>query len=67
MALATPLWWEQKAIKAIYQEACMLTAETGIKHEVDHIVPIMGQKVCLKSRALLLVYGQNATSFPEYR
>lgn len=46
MALATSLWRDKKAIKDIYQEARRLTAETGIKHEVDHIVPIMGQKVC---------------------
>ncbi|PXX54659.1 hypothetical protein SAMN05660489_05696 [Pseudomonas sp. LAMO17WK12:I10] len=46
MALATPLWRDKKAIRDIYQEARRLTVETGIKHEVDHIVPIMGKKVC---------------------
>ena len=43
--LATPKWLtkEQKAqIKAFYLEAERLKSETGIDHEVDHIVPVRG-------------------------
>lgn len=43
---ATPDWVDNKAIKAIYAECKRRTLETGIKHEVDHIIPIQGQKVC---------------------
>lgn len=43
---ATPAWGNKKAIKAFYSEANRLTNETGILHEVDHIVPIQGRKVC---------------------
>jgi len=32
-------------IKAFYVEARRLTEETGIKHHVDHIVPLQGDKV----------------------
>ena len=32
-------------MRAIYQQAAQLTAETGIKHEVDHIVPLAGKLV----------------------
>ena len=32
-------------IKAFYVEARRLTEETGIKHHVDHIVPLQGEKV----------------------
>lgn len=46
MASATPVWANRKAIAAIYAEARTLTLKTGIRHEVDHIVPIQGSKVC---------------------
>ena len=35
-------WAEMSKIKAIYKESRRLTAQTGIKHVVDHIVPLMG-------------------------
>jgi 5-methylcytosine-specific restriction endonuclease McrA len=43
---ATPTWADQTAIRAIYQEALRLTRETGIPHEVDHIVPLRSALVC---------------------
>lgn len=39
---ATPPWANPKKIAAIYAEAARLTAETGIPHHVDHIVPLQG-------------------------
>lgn len=41
----TPTWADQKAIKAIYAEALRLTRETGIKHQVDHVIPLQGRFV----------------------
>lgn len=41
-----PPWADKKAIKAMYVEARRLTAETGIKHEVDHIIPSNHPLVC---------------------
>lgn len=46
--MATPPWlteahWSQ--IKEIYAEAERLTKDTGIRHEVDHIVPLSGKTV----------------------
>lgn len=43
---ATPPWADQAAIRAIYQEALRLTRATGIRHEVDHIVPLRSPIVC---------------------
>lgn len=43
---ATPPWADRTEIKAIYAEARRLTAETGIKHEVDHIHPLKGRNSC---------------------
>lgn len=43
---ATPPWANQEAIKQFYVEARRLTAETGIPHEVDHIVPLQHPLVC---------------------
>lgn len=41
----TPLWADKMAIEAIYKESARLTAETGIRHEVDHYYPLQGDVV----------------------
>ena len=40
-----PAWANKAAILAIYKEAARLTRETGIKHQVDHIIPLRGENV----------------------
>lgn len=42
---ATPTWANQGAVEAFYAEAARLTKATGIRHEVDHIVPLQGKIV----------------------
>ena len=45
---ATPFWLtkeQKREIRAFYIEAARLTKETGIKHQVDHIVPLQGKTV----------------------
>lgn len=40
-----PKWADRKAIRAIYSKARRLSLETGIKHHVDHIIPLRGERV----------------------
>lgn len=48
LSKATPNWLTDEqwaAMNAVYQEAKHLTQKTGIRHEVDHIVPVNGKTV----------------------
>lgn len=41
-----PPWADMDAIEAFYTRAAKLTEETGIPHEVDHVLPLNGREVC---------------------
>lgn len=43
---ATPSWSDKEKILAFYIEAKRMTRDTGIKHHVDHIVPLKNKRVC---------------------
>ena len=43
---AIPAWASLPAVRKIYEEADRMRRETGIKYEVDHIVPLQGKTVC---------------------
>jgi len=46
---ATPPWLtdaDHDRIFAIYAEAQKMTRESGVEHQVDHIVPLQGRNVC---------------------
>lgn len=43
---ATPPWADLTAIFRVYEEADRLTRETGVPHDVDHIVPLQAKDVC---------------------
>lgn len=43
---STPPWADLKAVAAVYLEARRLSIETGVPHDVDHIVPLHGRTVC---------------------
>lgn len=43
---AQPVWANEVAMEVFYAEAVRLSRHTGIKFDVDHIVPIKGANVC---------------------
>jgi hypothetical protein len=43
---ATPGWVDWDAIEQVYQESSRLTADTGVLHHVDHVIPLKGKTVC---------------------
>lgn len=43
--MATPRWVSRDEIRAFYDSAAALSNGTGIKHHVDHIVPLRGKLV----------------------
>lgn len=42
---AVPAWADMEKVAAMYEEARRLTDETGVEHNVDHIVPLTSRKV----------------------
>ena len=41
----TPKWAKLDAIAAFYIEAARKSSETGIKYQVDHVIPLQGEFV----------------------
>lgn len=44
--MATPSWADLDKIEAVYALASKMSVDTGVRHEVDHIVPLCGRNVC---------------------
>jgi len=43
---AMPKWADRKEIAKIYQKSHDIQESTGIKYHVDHIIPLVNDKVC---------------------
>jgi hypothetical protein len=59
---AMPKWANADAIEVVYAEAARLKRETGLKYEVDHIVPLQSSLVCglhCEANLQILLKSQN--------
>ena len=45
LARQTPSWADTEAIETIYRQAQRMTKETGVPHDVDHVIPLQGKLV----------------------
>jgi hypothetical protein len=57
-----PPWADKKAIQSIYIRARQMTKETGVKYEVDHIIPSNHPLVCglhVESNLQILTENEN--------
>jgi hypothetical protein len=43
---AVPIWFDRVSVDEIYLKRKLLTDSTGVKHDVDHIVPLRSPYVC---------------------
>lgn len=43
---AMPSWADQQKILDVYARCKKLTQETGIEHQVDHVIPLQVREVC---------------------
>ena len=43
---ATPKWCEVEDIKSLYIKARSMTVDTGTQYHVDHILPLINDRVC---------------------
>lgn len=44
--LATPTWANKAIIRAFYKTARDISLSTGVKHHVDHVIPLQHELVC---------------------
>lgn len=67
--MAIPSWFCEIECSAIYEMAQEMTLSTGVKHEVDHIVPIRSPKVCglhWHGNMRVITKAENATKGNRY-
>lgn len=66
---ATPPWSETEQIHALYRKAKQLSASTGVRHSVDHVVPLKGEYVCglhVMANLQILTYAANVQKGNKY-
>lgn len=60
---ATPTWANIDAIQEIYASAAQMSRATGIKHAVDHIVPLVNELVCglhVEENLQVITFSENS-------
>lgn len=67
--LRLPSWADKKAMRAIYKQARRITLETGIRHAVDHIIPLQGKRVSglhVPENLRIITHAENAKKLNKY-
>lgn len=62
-------WADRMAIATFYAEAARLTRQTGIPHEVDHIIPLQGRRVSglhVESNLRVIPYKENRSKLNHF-
>lgn len=60
---AIPPWANYEKIQSIYDECARLSADTGIQHHVDHVIPLTSKFVCglhCESNLQILTKSENS-------
>ena len=68
--LRTVGWADLDAIDGIYERAVALTEQTGVKHHVDHIIPMQGEKVSglhVETNLQILTQAANCSKGNTYK
>ena len=67
--VATPAWADLDAIRTRYKERATMERLTGVRHDVDHVIPLCGDNVCglhvaANLRVILGVTTEKAITLP---
>lgn len=65
----TPAWANQESINLFYAEAKRLTLTTGVKHAVDHVIPLQGKNVSglhVENNLQVITHIENAKKWNRY-
>lgn len=66
---ATPSWANPASILCFYEHAVLMSKVTGIKHEVDHIIPLTSELVCglhTENNLRVITKSENATKHNKF-
>jgi len=70
ISVVTPIWADKKKIKEIYENSRFLSKSTGVKHHVDHIIPLRHPLVCglhVENNLSIIPQTENSSKSNSFR